>query len=167
MLCLIASKSTRENYGGSVSVEKVDREQRGSKNYNRNTSRGYRGLSGDRGRLRRRWHMAYTHNTIEPFLLHYVCCHWSIITSCWTQWNLLILVWWYFVLSLTSNIIHLYMMKFLLFKGCSRVIPLVTIYFVWFKLESWYVCIVVIWVTIHAITLCQVCLTFQTWWWRL
>ena len=53
--CFIASKSTRENYGSSVSVEKVDREQRGgSKNYNRNTSRGFRGSSGDRGRLRRR-----------------------------------------------------------------------------------------------------------------
>lgn len=54
--CFVASKSTRENYGGSVSVERVDREQRGSKNYSRNTSRGFRdrGSSGDRGRLRRR-----------------------------------------------------------------------------------------------------------------
>ena len=54
--CFVASKSTRENYGGSVSVERVDREQRGSKNYGRNTSRGFRdrGSSGDRGRLRRR-----------------------------------------------------------------------------------------------------------------
>ena len=54
--CFAASKSTRENYGGSVSVERVDKEQRGSKSYGRNTSRGFRdrGSSGDRGRLRRR-----------------------------------------------------------------------------------------------------------------
>lgn len=51
---LVASKPTRENYGGSVSVERVDREQRSSKSYSRNMSRGFRGSSGDRGRLRRR-----------------------------------------------------------------------------------------------------------------
>ena len=49
----VASKPTRENYGGSVSVERVDREHR-SKSYSRNMSRGFRGSSGDRGRLRRR-----------------------------------------------------------------------------------------------------------------
>lgn len=50
---LLASKPTRENYGGSVSVERVERDQRGSKNYGRNMSRGFRGSS-ERGRLRRR-----------------------------------------------------------------------------------------------------------------
>ncbi|XP_065909406.1 protein lingerer-like isoform X2 [Dysidea avara] len=48
-----AAKTTREGYGGGVSVERGSREQRGGKGYGRNMSRGFRG-TGERGRLRRR-----------------------------------------------------------------------------------------------------------------